>query len=161
MSTKRSARSKLARLRRMSDRELYLQLSSCTGGAADSSRHYWLVRNVQTKRADTIVRHERERAAYMRVDAEMLETLGAALRGKPSVKLGKTVLQILWERVRERVCDEWDLCRKFKAGDAGFVLALWNVIRRGRPVTEWDLYLIIAVLAVRMGPEWMCKCSKN
>jgi hypothetical protein len=160
MRNDRSARNKLARLRRRSDKELYLQLSSYMSRVPSSTQHNRFVQNLYDKKAATIVRHERERATYMRVDAEMLETLGAALRGKPSVKLGKTILEVLWERIRERVCDDWDLCRKFRP-DTGFILALWAILKRGQPFGESDIYMVVAVLAARMGPEWMCKCSKR
>lgn len=91
----------------------------------------------------------------------MLQSFREALGKKPSVAVGKTLFETLWDRVRDKVCDEWDLCNKFKPSDPGFLLGLWAVVKRGQPFGESDIYVIVAVLAARMGPERMCGCSKQ
>jgi hypothetical protein len=95
------------------------------------------------------------------IDSSMLKDLTSALRGKASEETGERLFRAIWRRIQKNVCDDFDLCNKWQGGDAGLTLALWNFIMRGMPMVDHGVLTIVIVLAMRMGPEWMCGCSKR
>jgi hypothetical protein len=153
----------LASLMRRSDKQLYLMLAHEFARTAKTPKDHVTVRYHRSffrEKIGTRLKRSNVFSSFW-IDEPMLAVFRAALGKKPSVTLGKTLFEELWAGFREKVCDEWNLCKKFKPSDPGFLLGLWAILKRGQPLGESDLYIIIAVLAVRLGPEWMCECSKR
>lgn len=151
-------RQQIARLRRRSSNELYLFLARRTRNAVAYRRDHW-VREIHGGVERSKTRHDT--LAFRSVDVPTLETLADALHGRASKQEGEAILRRVWKGIQKEVCDKLDICNRFKAGDIGLILAIWQMLHRGQPVTDNDAYLIVAVLAVRFGPEWMCQCSKR
>jgi hypothetical protein len=93
------------------------------------------------------------------IDSQMLKAFGSALGRKNAVLIGEEVLDSLWKRMKHRVCEEYDVCGKFKPSDPNFYMAIYAIMRRGQHPDLWDLLAIVVALAIRYGPEWMCGCS--
>jgi hypothetical protein len=152
MNRKGEAARAVARLKRRSDKQLLLSLSrKCTKLYRD--RHY-----VGTIHAYKSIRRK---VRHFAVDLAMLDTLGSALGQRPSVHNGVLILDEIWPRVGDRICRKLRICETFKPGDASLILAIWALLHRGQPITDRDVYLIVAVLVVRLGPNWMCQCSQR
>jgi hypothetical protein len=91
----------------------------------------------------------------------MLTALKNILRKKPVVETGQTIFKMLWIRLKSKVCDDWNLCEKWKPSDPALILALWLFIRRNQPVSEHNILLVFTILLVRLGPETLCDCSNR
>lgn len=160
LRSRQGSAEQLARLRRKSTKELCLRLSREAAKVSVAKGHYVKAIYAHAEKGGPA---KKEKAAFFSssIDTSTLATLREALKGKVSEAQGERILETIWARVRKKVCDKWDLCKRFKPSDPNLILALWTFLRRGQPLAESDLYLLVAVLAMRMGPEWMCRCSKR
>jgi len=93
------------------------------------------------------------------IDLSMLRNLRAALLGEVSAENGEEIFNTVWERLRRKVCDDWNLCDKLKIADAGLSLKLINFLIKGAPPSQHQMIAAVVVLAFRMGPNWMCDCG--
>ncbi len=152
-----NVRGKVAYLKRQSSAQLLLSLSR-QSTALYRERHY--VGTILAT-ADVQVEYKKAGPPISGVDRPMLDQLGAALRGTASIANGEEILAAVWERRRRKLCKELRICERFKPGDANLILAIWAILRRGQPYSHWEVFLIVAVVAYRLGPEWMCDCSQQ
>jgi hypothetical protein len=95
------------------------------------------------------------------IDVTMLRGLGSALHGEVSVDNGEKLFNTLWMRIRRRVCQEWDLCNKINRADSALALRLIDFLQKGAAPSEHQLIATLVILALRMGPAWMCDCGKK
>lgn len=161
MTSRQDAARAIAKLKRQSDKQLLLSVSR-KSTKLYRQRHYVGTIHAHHKARDgRATKWKRTRGPVSTIDLGMLDTLGAALRQRPSVQSGQEILEALWPRVRNNVCRKLRICETFKPGDPGLILAIWSLLHRGQPITDRDVYLIVAVLAIRLGPEWMCHCSER
>jgi hypothetical protein len=158
-------------LRRQSTEQLYLSLSRqlvhsarqnvIVHRKARSGKFYHLWTDSDR---EVSIAHKRSEpySEAATIDLSMLQSLRSALRNEVSADNGEELFETLWRRMKRRVCDDFDLCNKWQGGDAGLIIALLMFLRRGQPVVGDDAALVfVIVLAVRMGPEWMCGCSRR
>jgi hypothetical protein len=164
-------KTEIEKLKKRSSSELFMALARQSSASAQYRKAHHVDRvfasrdsgeGSSSRRKDSksgkILRYERSvRGGH--IDSSMLDALGDALQSKPSPRGGQVILKSLWERAKDKICDDLDICEKFRASDPGLILGIWSVLMRGRPSFEGHLYLIVAVLAVRFGPDWMCDCA--
>lgn len=112
----------------------------------------------------------------MDVDEETLRKFREALRQEPSAANGSDLCWCAWGGIRGTICDDWNLCEKYKACSKGvdvassflgFWGALGGSLKGWLPpvmVTHPHIVLPAAVLVFcgwKLGPDWMCKCNKE
>lgn len=161
MTNERDVQDTIRRLRRRSNAQLLLALSR-KSAALYHQRHY--VGTIHASTDNFAYAPKKSKTYYLsfsRLDRPMLDSLGDALRGNPSVENGELIVKKLWPRVRQKLCAELHICERFKPSDASLILAIWAALHRGQPTSDRDAYLVVAILAFRFGPEWMCKCSER
>lgn len=140
-------------LQRQGTRQLYLSLSR---QAAHVAR-----RGTEVHRKSSSGRFTEPLSEASTIDTSMLSDLASALHGKVGEDDGEQLFEAIWRRIKRRVCDDFDLCNKWQGGDPGLALAILNFIARGQPITDHTALVLVIVLAMRLGPEWMCDCSRR
>ena len=160
-------RQRLQSLRSRSTKRLLTELARKAGHLAEQSEstvHWRYAKRARSGHGREYATYHSEKSGSSNVgsiDSQMLKAFSSALGKRNPVLSGDEVLETLWRRIKHRVCEEWDLCAKFKPSDPNFYMAVYAIARRGQPLEMVDLYAIVVALALRYGPDWMCGCSKR
>ena len=104
---------------------------------------------------------ERENDWLSSTRPTIVQELRQALDNKPLPVDSDEVLETVWMTLRERICNDWRLCDKILSGDAGLLLGLLRFLLPATLPTGSSAVITAVILGWRLGPEWMCKCSKR
>lgn len=117
------------------------------------AKHY--VGAIYATRGDGRDVRRKPRDLTFRIDNSMLTNLRRACR-RDEVPDPDDLLETIWDELRVKICDEYDLCSKFKRGEV--LLDIIQIAVAGLPAPLYKIVASAVILGFRRGPKWMCNC---
>jgi hypothetical protein len=99
-----------------------------------------------------------EALLFSTIDHPMLINLRRACREDAKPRANE-VLESIWEELRTKICEEYDLCSKLHKSDV--VLDVLQIAVIGVPDAMHKIIAASIILGFRRGPKWMCGCGRS